>query len=149
MPLVARPARVDPERRGVDGEQHRPQGERAQRLRPQGAGDDHLLDLVGPFADAEGGAPAWLIVVLEHRGFLGRRRKGAAVAIPARECAGAGGRVWTALAERALRSAPAVDPTRPLLREHELAIGAHYGIGEGEGRCAEVAGRPEGAVTAS
>jgi len=105
--------------------------------------------VAGLFADAEGGAPAWLIVVLEHRGFLGRRRKGAAVAIPARECAGAGGRVWTALAERALRSAPAVDPTRPLLREHELAIGAHYGIGEGEGRCAEVAGRPEGAVTAS
>jgi hypothetical protein len=105
--------------------------------------------VAGLFADAESGVPAWLIVVLERRGFLGRRRKGAAVAIPARECAGAAGWVWTALEETALRTAPTVDPSRPLLREHELAIGAHYGIGEAEGRCAEVAARPQGAVTSS
>jgi hypothetical protein len=53
-----------------------------------------------------------------------------------------------ALEEEALRSAPVVDPTRPLRREHELTICAHFGIGEGVGRAAEVAGRPEGAVTA-
>ena len=41
-----------------------------------------------------------------------------------------------------------VDPTRPLLREHELAICAHYGIGERVGRAAEVAGRGDGEVTA-
>ncbi len=46
-----------------------------------------------------------------------------------------------------IRSAPVVDPTRPLLREHELTICAHYGIGESVGRAAEVAGRPEGSVT--
>ncbi len=40
-----------------------------------------------------------------------------------------------------------VDPSRPLLREHELTICAHYGIGERVGRAAEVVGRPEGAVT--
>jgi len=40
-----------------------------------------------------------------------------------------------------------VDPTRPLLREHELTICAHFGIGENAGRAAEVAGREEGAVT--
>ena len=44
-----------------------------------------------------------------------------------------------------MRSAPVVDPARPLLREHELTICAHYGIGEAVGRAAEVAGRPEGA----
>ena len=38
---------------------------------------------------------------------------------------------------------------RPLRREHELTICAHFGIGERVGRAAEVAGRAEGAVTAS
>jgi hypothetical protein len=102
----------------------------------------------GVFADAESGAPAWLVVALTRRGFLGRSRPAGAVAVPAGECAGAAGRVWTAQERRALRSAPTVDLGRPLLREHELAIGAHYGVGEGEGRCAEVAARPEGSITA-
>jgi hypothetical protein len=47
-----------------------------------------------------------------------------------------------------LASAPVVDPARPLLREHELTICSHFGVGEAVGRAAEVAGRPEGAVTA-
>jgi len=101
----------------------------------------------GVFADAGGGAPAWLIVALEPRGRL-RRRAGPAVAVPVRECVAAAGRVWIALPRRALDSAPKIDPARPLLREHELAIGAHYGIGEADGRCAEVAGRPQSSVTA-
>lgn len=103
--------------------------------------------VTGFFVDAESGRPAWLIVGLERRGFLGRRRRGGAVAIPIRECAGAARRVWTALGGVAVRSAPPVDPARPLLREHELTLGTHYGIGEDEGRCAEVAGRPQAAVT--
>ena len=52
------------------------------------------------------------------------------------------------MGKETLREAPAVDPSRPLLREHELAICAHYGIGEGVGRAAEVAERDEGALTA-
>ena len=100
----------------------------------------------GVFADADGGSPAWLIVARERRGLL-RRRAASAVAVPARECAAAG-RVWIALPRQVLDSAPTVDPARPLLREHELAIGAHYGIGEAEGRCAEVAGQPQGSITA-
>jgi hypothetical protein len=102
----------------------------------------------GVFADSDGGAPAWLIVTLARRSGLLRRRGGLAVAIPMRECAAAAGRVWIALSRRARDSAPTVDPARRLLREHELAIGAHYGIGESEGRCAEVAGRPQGSITA-
>ncbi|MBW8058850.1 MAG: hypothetical protein FVQ78_00660 [Solirubrobacterales bacterium] len=92
------------------------------------------------FADAGSGEPAWLIAA------LGRRRA-KLVAIPLRDCAAAAGRVWCAHDREALRTAPAVDPTRPLLREHELAICAHYGIGERVGRAAEVHGRPEGSVT--
>lgn len=94
----------------------------------------------GVFADAAGGEPAWLIAALGRRGAK-------LVAVPLRDCAAAAGRVWTAHGGEALRAAPAVDPTRPLLREHELTICAHYGIGKRVGRAAEVAGRPEGAVT--
>jgi hypothetical protein len=93
------------------------------------------------YADAESGEPAWLIAALGRRGAK-------LVAVPLRDCAAGAGRVWTAHDREALRTAPAVDPTRPLLREHELTICAHYGIGERAGRAAEVAGRPESSVTA-
>lgn len=94
----------------------------------------------GFFVDAEVGQPSWLIARLG-------RFKGVLVAIPIADCAGAAGRVWVAQEREQIRSAPVVDPTRPLLREHELTIGAHYGIGEGVGRAAEVVDRGEGAVT--
>jgi hypothetical protein len=70
------------------------------------------------------------------------------VAMPLLDCTGAAGRVWIAHDREVLRTAPVVDPRRPLLREHELTICAHYGIGERVGRAAEVAGRAEGTVTA-
>jgi hypothetical protein len=89
---------------------------------------------------AEAGVPAWLIAA------IGRRRA-RLVAIPVSDCAAAGGRVWVAHGKETIYSSPVIDPTRPLLREHELAICAHYGIGERVGRGAEVAGRPEGSVT--
>ncbi len=96
----------------------------------------------GVFVDAESGDPTWLIA---KQGRLGSTL----VAIPLRDCAAGAGRVWVAHEREAIRSAPVVDPTRPLLREHELTICAHYGIGEGLGRAAEVAGRAAGAVTSS
>lgn len=106
----------------------------------------------GLYVDAESGAPAWLIVTLlggDRRRFFGLRRgSGKAVAVPLRECAAMPARAWTAQAARALRSAPAIDPARPLLREHEAAICTHYGIGERIGRHAEIAARPDGAITA-
>ncbi|HEX2095968.1 MAG TPA: hypothetical protein VHF50_01200 [Solirubrobacterales bacterium] len=103
----------------------------------------------GFFADAERGDPAWLVVDLARRlPLLRRRRGGHLVAVPMRDCAWGGGRVWTAHPREELRHAPTVDPTRPLLREHELAICSHYGIGERVGRAAEVVPRAKGAVTA-
>jgi hypothetical protein len=93
------------------------------------------------YVDAKSGEPAWLVAG------LGRRRV-KLVAIPYSDCAAGAGRVWAAHGRDVLREAPAVDPTRPLLREHELAICAHFGIGEGVGRAAEVVGRDEGATTA-
>ncbi|HVD37757.1 MAG TPA: hypothetical protein VNC15_02860 [Solirubrobacterales bacterium] len=97
----------------------------------------------GFYVDAENGNPAWLIAR------LGRRRRARVVAVPFANCAGASFGVWVAQEADAIRSAPVVDPTRPLRREHELTICAHYGIGERVGRAAAVAGRKEGAVTAT
>jgi hypothetical protein len=96
----------------------------------------------GFFIDAVSGVPAWLIVQ------IGRRRSARLIAVPMRDCAGAGFGVWVAVEGELLRKAPVVDPERPLRREHELTICAHYGAGEGSGRAAEVAGRAEGSVTA-
>jgi hypothetical protein len=100
------------------------------------------------FSDADRDEPAWLIVSLRRRFSLLGRRNRSLVALPLRDCAAAAGRIWTAHAASAIRTAPTVDPRRPLLREHELAICAHYGIGERVGRAAATKGRAEGAVTA-
>jgi hypothetical protein len=80
---------------------------------------------------------------------LGRRRRTRVVAVPFANCAGASFGVWVAQEADAIRTAPVVDPTRPLRREHELTICAHFGIGEKVGRAAEVAGREEGGITAT
>lgn len=96
----------------------------------------------GLYVDVETGAPTWLVVRSK------RRRLGSShVAVPMADCAAGGGRAWVAHGRDAIRSAPVVDPGRPLLREHELTICAHYGIGERVGRAAEVARRAEGSVT--
>ncbi len=95
----------------------------------------------GLYVDAADGEPAWLVAALGRRGQK-------MIAIPYRDCAAGAGRVWVAHGREVLREAPAVDPSRPLLREHELAICAHFGIGEKVGRAAEVAGREEGTLTA-
>ena len=106
--------------------------------------------VTGLYADAETGGPVWLAVAVMSGGrrlpFTRRRAKAAIV--PLRECAAMPGRVWTAQGREAIRAAPAVDPSRPLLREHEIAICSHYGIGGGVGRHDEIAGRTAGSVTA-
>jgi hypothetical protein len=106
-------------------------------------GGNAIGQVQGLFVDAEDGEPAWLIAR------LGRRRRTRVVAIPFANCAGAPFGVWVAQEADAIRSAPVVDPTRPLRREHELTICAHFGIGEKVGRAAEVAAREEGGVTAT
>src|SRR3954451_8423485 len=106
-------------------------------------GGDSIGQVEGVFVDADSGEPAWLVAR------LGRRRRARVVAVPFANCAGAPFGVWVAQEGEAIRSAPVVDPTRPLRREQELAICAHFGIGEKVGRAAEVAGRDEGGITAT
>jgi hypothetical protein len=110
-------------------------------------GGERLGRVGGVFVDVESGRPVWLAVAIARRGLL-RRGVAKAVVVPARECAALPGAVWTAQPAAAIRAAPAVDPARPQLREHETAICAHYGIGPAAGRHAEVAGRAQGATTA-
>jgi hypothetical protein len=115
----------------------------------------------GPLADLEGETlgevqsvyidstshhPAWLVAKLNG----GRRGRGARiVAVPVDLCAGApGAGVWAAIDGSRLRGAPVVDPTRPLLREHELTICAHFGITGDLGRAGSVAEIAAGAITA-
>ncbi len=97
----------------------------------------------GFYVDADSGEPAWLIAR------LGRRRRTRIVAVPFANCAGAPFGVWVAQEADAIRSAPVVDPTRPLRREHELTICAHFGISERVGRAGEVVSREAGALTAT
>jgi hypothetical protein len=104
-------------------------------------GGEKVGEVLGVFVDAESRSPAWLLVR------VGRRR-GRTVAVPLGFCAGAAFGVWVAQEGEKLTSAPVVDPARPLLREHELTICSHYGVGESVGRAAEVATRPEGTLTA-
>ncbi|MGN6254306.1 MAG: PRC-barrel domain-containing protein [Solirubrobacterales bacterium] len=106
-------------------------------------GGEEIGQVQGFYVDADSGEPAWLIAR------LGRRRRTRVVALPFTTCAGAPFGVWVAQEAEAIRSAPVVDPTRPLRREHELAICAHFGIGERAGRAAEVAVREEGGITAT
>ena len=106
-------------------------------------GGNAVGQVQGLFVDADSGEPAWLVAR------LGRRRRARVVAVPFANCAGAPFGVWVAQEADAIRSAPVVDPTRPLRREHELTICAHFGIGEKVGRAAEVAGREEGGITAT
>lgn len=106
-------------------------------------GGNAVGQLQGIYVDADSGAPAWLIAR------LGRRRRARVVAVPFSNCAGAAFGIWVAQEGEAIRSAPVVDPTRPLRREHELTICAHFGIGERVGRAAEVAERQPGGVTAA
>lgn len=100
-------------------------------------------EVQGFYVDATGGQPVWLVTRLGKR-----RRSARVVALPFATCAGASFGVWTAFEAELVRHAPVVDPKRPLRREHELTICSHYGIGEAVGRAAQVAGRPQGAITA-
>ena len=83
----------------------------------------------GVYVDTESGEPGLADRALEQRGgLLGRRRQDRRV--PLRDCAGAAGRVWAAHGREAVLERPDRRPDPAAAREHELAICAHYGIGE-------------------
>ena len=94
----------------------------------------------GVLVDAETGDPKWLLVRMG--------RFGHHTALPFSHAVAGIGRVWAPYDRDMVRRAPRIDAGQPLTRERELELCAFYGIGEDLGRGSEVAGRPEGAVTA-
>jgi hypothetical protein len=105
----------------------------------------------GLYADPETDEPVWLVLktgARRRRLFGFGRRNTKTVVVPLRECAAMPAGAWTAQRAEAMLAAPAIDAARPLLREHEAAICAHYEIGAAVGRNAQIAARPASAVTA-
>ena len=94
----------------------------------------------GVLVDVESGDPEWLLVRIG--------RFGHHTVLPFSQAARGAGRVWTPCDRDMVRQAPRVDAGQPLTRERELELCAHYGMGEGTGRGAEIAGRGEGSDTA-
>ena len=108
-------------------------------------GGEEIGTVEGLYIDSRDHHPAWLVARLSGGRRRDRRRL---VVVPAGVCAGASGvGVWIAEDGEMLRSAPVVDPSRALLREHELTILGHYGIGGEVGRAGEIADRLDGEVT--
>jgi hypothetical protein len=91
--------------------------------------------------DAESGQPQWLVVKLG--------RFGRTTALPFRDCAAVAGHVWCPYDRDAIRGAPAIEADEPMSRELELELCAHYGVGEGQGRVGELAGRGASSPTAT
>jgi hypothetical protein len=109
-------------------------------------GAETLGEVQSVYIDSVSHEPSWLVAKLAGEG---RRGKGSRiVALPADLCAGAAGvGVWAAVDGESLRGAPVVDPTRPLLREHELTICEHFGITGKNGRAGAVHDLVDGAIT--
>jgi len=93
------------------------------------------------YVDAATGEGAWLLARL---GRLRRRR----TALPLGDAVGAAGRVWVPYERALIRAAPAIEQGAELSRELELALCTHFGIPDGSGRAAVVAGMPAGTLSA-
>jgi hypothetical protein len=105
-----------------------------------------LGEVQSVYIDSVSHEPSWLVAKLAGEGRRGRGSR--IVAVPVDICAGAPGvGVWAAVEGESLRGAPVVDPTRPLLREHELTICEHFGIVGRLGRAAAVHDLVDGAIT--
>ena len=105
-----------------------------------------LGEVQSVYIDSTDHHPTWLVAKVAG----GRRGRGSRIiAVPVDMCAGAPEvGVWAAVDGSRLRGAPVVDPTRPLLREHELTICEHFGITGDLGRAGSVAALAAGAITA-
>ena len=106
-----------------------------------------LGEVQSVYIDSTSHHPAWLVAKLDRRPARARRADRRGAGRPLRRGARGGGLGGGRRPQR-LRGAPVVDPTRPLLREHELTICEHFGITGDLGRAGSVAELAEGAITA-
>jgi hypothetical protein len=87
----------------------------------------------GIYLDARHDTLEWLLVRLG--------RFGACSLVPAREAVDAVGHVWVPWDRTTIRHSPDVEAGTPLTVGDELELCVHYGIAEGVGRTAQLAGR--------
>ena len=87
--------------------------------------------VAGIHVDAEDGEPRWVLIRL---GPLA-----GCTAIPFEHVAEGAGRLWAAYERDWVREAPRFRPTEALTALQERELCAHWAIGEGQGRAAEVA----------
>lgn len=96
--------------------------------------------VAGIHVDAEDGEPRWVLIRL---GPLA-----GCTAIPFEHVAEGAGRLWAAYERDWVREAPRFRPTEALTALQERELCAHWAIGEGQGRAAEVAEQDGDEITA-
>jgi hypothetical protein len=106
----------------------------------EGLGGKTLGRVAGIHVDAEDGEPRWLLIRL---GPLA-----GCTAIPVEHVAEAAERVWAAYDRDWVGKAPRFKPDEALSAGQELELAAHWGIGAGRGRAAEVAHRDPDEISA-
>lgn len=99
------------------------------------AGGGSVGKVEGVLIDAADGDPTWLVVRL---GRFGKR-----AAVPFDYTASGVGHVWTPFARETIRAASELDPSAGFSVADERALADHYGVPEGSGRLATIAGRGE------
>lgn len=105
-----------------------------------GLGGKTLGRVAGIHVDADDGQPRWVLIRLGPlAGCTG---------IPFSHVAGGAGRLWAAYDRDWIREAPRFRPEESLTAEQETELCAHWGIAEGRGRAAEVAGKQGEEITA-
>jgi hypothetical protein len=105
-----------------------------------GLGGKTLGRIAGIHIDAEDGEPRWVLIRL---GPLA-----GCTAIPAEHVAEASERLWTGYERDLVNKAPRFKPDESLTAAQELELAAHWGVDEGRGRAAEVAGGDADEITA-
>jgi hypothetical protein len=96
--------------------------------------------IAGIHVDADDGQPCWALIRL---GPLA-----GCTAIPFDHVADGAGRLWAAYDRDWIRQGPRFRPSDSLTSAQELELCAHWGIGKGRGRAAEVADKDHDEITA-
>jgi hypothetical protein len=105
-----------------------------------GLGGKSLGRVAGIHVDAGDGEPRWLLIKL---GPLA-----GCTAVPVEHTAEAAERLWIPYDRDSIHAAPRFKPDESLSASQELELAAHWGIGEGRGRAAEVADRDADEISA-
>ena len=104
-----------------------------------GLGGKTLGRVAGVHVDTQDSEPRWLLIKL---GPLAGCR-----ASPVEHAAEAAERLWCGYDRDWVNKAPRFKPDEALTAAQEIELAAHWGIGEGRGRAAEVADRDPDAIS--